>query len=108
MQDHRDRLRKDRRGIMSLPIKLMVTALVISISLPLITNIMDDSERGMADAEMEQEIGKFMKAAELVPFRSVFPQAARCVWEGTGAMRSASDPYTTARSYRSITSRHLF
>ena len=65
MQDHRDRLRKDRRGIMSLPIKLMVTALVITISLPLIANVMDDSERGMADAEMEQEIGKFMKAAEL-------------------------------------------
>ena len=65
MQDHRDRLRKDRRGIMSLPIKLMVTALVITISLPLITNVMADSERGMANAEMEQEVGKFMKAAEL-------------------------------------------
>lgn len=50
---------------MSLPIKLMVTALVITISLPLITNVMADSERGMADAEMEQEVGKFMKAAEL-------------------------------------------
>ena len=58
MQDHRGRLRKDRRGIMSLPIKLMVTALVITISLPLIANVMDDSERGMADAEMEQEVGK--------------------------------------------------
>ena len=65
MQDHRGRLRKDRRGIMSLPIKLMVTALVITISLPLLTNVMGDSERSMADAEMDQEVTKFMKAAEL-------------------------------------------
>ena len=65
MQDHRDRLRKDRRGIMSLPIKLMVTALVITISLPLLTNVIDDSERDMATAEMDQEVVKFMKTAEL-------------------------------------------
>ncbi len=65
MQDHRDRLRKDSRGIMSLPIKLMVTALVITISLPLLTNVMDDSERDMASTEMDQEVAKFMKAAEL-------------------------------------------
>ena len=51
---------------MSLPIKLMVTALVITISLPLITNVMDDSERSMADAEMDQEVVKVMKAAKLV------------------------------------------
>lgn len=50
---------------MSLPIKLMVTALVITISLPLLTNVMDDSERDMASTEMDQEVAKFMKAAEL-------------------------------------------
>ena len=65
MQDHRHRLSKDRKGVMSLPIKLMVTMLIITISLPLLTNVMDDSERNMADAEMEQEVGRFMNAAIL-------------------------------------------
>ena len=65
MQDHRDRLRKNKKGVMSLPIKLMVTMMIIAISLPALTGIMDDSERGMADAEMGQETERFMNAAVL-------------------------------------------
>ena len=65
MQDHRDRLRKNRKGVMGLPIKLMVTMTIIAISLPALTGIMDDSERGMADAEMGQEAERFMNAAVL-------------------------------------------
>lgn len=65
MQDHRDRLRKNRKGVMGLPIKLMVTMTIIAISLPALTGIMDDSERGMADAEMGQEVERFMNAAVL-------------------------------------------
>ena len=65
MQDHRDRLRKNRKGVMGLPIKLMVTMMIIAISLPALTGIMDDSERDMADAEMGQEAERFMNAAVL-------------------------------------------
>ena len=65
MQDHRDRLRKNRKGVMGLPIKLMVTMMIIAISLPALTGIMDDSERDMADAEMGQEVERFMNAAIL-------------------------------------------
>jgi len=65
MQDHRDRLRKNKKGVMSLPIKLMVTMMIIAVSLPALTGIMDDSERGMADAEMGQEAERFMNAAVL-------------------------------------------
>ena len=50
---------------MSLPIKLMVTMTIIAISLPALTGIMDDSERGIADAEMGQEVERFMNAAML-------------------------------------------
>ena len=65
MQDHRHRLNKDRKGVMSLPIKLMVTMLIITISLPILTDVMDDSQRDMADAEMGQEAERFMNAATL-------------------------------------------
>jgi hypothetical protein len=65
MQDHRDRLKKNKKGVMGLPIKLMVTMTIIAISLPALTGIMDDSERGMADAEMGQEAERFMNAAVL-------------------------------------------
>ena len=65
MQDHRGRLRGNRKGIMSLPIKLMVTMLIIAISLPLLSDVIQDSERDMASAEMEQEAIRFMNSAEL-------------------------------------------
>ena len=65
MQDHRNRLNRNRKGIMSLPIKLMVIMIVVSISLPILTGVMEDSERDMADAEMGQEADRFMNAAVL-------------------------------------------
>ena len=65
MQDHRGSLRGNRKGIMSLPVKLMVTMLIITISLPLLSDVTQDSERDMASAEMEQEAMRFMNSAEL-------------------------------------------
>ena len=65
MQDHGHRLRRNKKGVMSLPIKLMVTMTIIAISLPALTGIMGDSERDMADAEMGQEVERFMNAAIL-------------------------------------------
>ena len=68
MQDHRHRLSKDRKGIMSLPIRLMVTMMVIAIALPIIMTAMDGSEQDMAGAEMEKEAEKFRNAAVLAHY----------------------------------------
>ena len=68
MQDHSGRLRKDRKGIMSLPIKLMVIMIVISLSVPLLTNALNDSQESMAGAEMSHQAEKFKNAAVLAHY----------------------------------------
>ena len=68
MQDHRNRLNRNRKGIMSLPIKLMVIMIVVSISLPILTNALEDSQESMAGAEMEKESEKFRNAAVLAHY----------------------------------------
>ena len=68
MQDNRDRLRKDRRGVMSLPIRLMITMMIIAISVPVLSDAMENNQENMAGAEMNHESEKFMNAANLAHF----------------------------------------
>lgn len=68
MQDHRYQMRRDRRGVMSLPIRLMVVMIVVSVSLPILMNALDDSQESMAGAEMEKESEKFKNAAVLAHY----------------------------------------
>ena len=68
MQDHRDRLRRDRKGIMSLPVKLMVIMILISLSIPILTNALNDNQESMAGAEMSHEAEKFKNAAVLAHY----------------------------------------
>ena len=68
MQDHRHRLNKDRRGVMSLPVKLMITMVVIAVSIPMLTAALDSNQEDMAGAEMIQETEKFKNAANLAHF----------------------------------------
>lgn len=68
MQDHRHRLKKDRGGIMSLPVKLMITMVIIALSVPMLTAALDSSQEDMAGTEMAQEVQKFKNAANLAHF----------------------------------------
>ena len=68
MQDHRHRLNRDRGGIMSLPVKLMITMVIIALSVPMLTSALDSSQEDMAGAEMSHEVQKFKNAANLVHF----------------------------------------
>ena len=68
MQDHRGRLNRDRKGIMSLPVKLMVIMIVISLSVPLLTNALNDNQESMACSEMQHEAERFKNAAVLAHF----------------------------------------
>ena len=68
MQDHRHRLNSDRGGIMSLPVKLMITMMIIALSVPLLTGALDQNQEDMAGAEMAQEVERFKNAAYLAHF----------------------------------------
>ena len=68
MQDHRHRLNRDRGGIMSLPVKLMITMLIIALSVPMLTNALENNQEDMATAEMAQEAETFRNAATLAHY----------------------------------------
>ena len=68
MQDHRHRLNRDERGIMSLPLKLMITMVIIALSVPMLTDALDHNQEDVAAAEMTQEADKFKNAACLAHF----------------------------------------
>ena len=58
----------DRKGIMSLPIKLMVVMAILAVTLPIVSGAMDGSQQDMAAAEMHHESSKFKNAAALAHF----------------------------------------
>ena len=53
---------------MSLPVKLMVTMVIIALSVPMLTNALEDNQEDMAGAEMIQEADRFKNAASLAHF----------------------------------------
>ena len=53
---------------MSLPVKLMITMVVIAVSIPMLTAALDSNQEDMAGAEMMQEAEKFKNAANLAHF----------------------------------------
>ncbi len=65
MQHLRDRLR-DRKGTMDLPVKLMITMVIITAFIPVLTNALDENRENMAETEMQQEIEKLKNAAAMV------------------------------------------
>ena len=68
MQDHRDRLRRDRKGIMSLPVKLAVVMMVITITIPILSNALENSQEDMMGAEMQQEVDRLKNTASLAHY----------------------------------------
>ena len=53
---------------MSLPVKLMITMVVIAVSIPMLTAALNSNQEDMAGAEMTQEAEKFRNAANLAHF----------------------------------------
>ena len=55
-------LRKNRKGVMDLPIRLMVVVMILSISLPLVCEALDENEKDISDIEMNSEIDRIVGA----------------------------------------------
>ena len=53
---------------MSLPVKLMITMVIIAISIPMLTSALENNQEDMAGAEMMQEAERFKNAANLAHF----------------------------------------
>ncbi|MFA6680250.1 MAG: hypothetical protein WCR96_07170 [Candidatus Methanomethylophilaceae archaeon] len=68
MQADRDSLRSDRKGVLGLPIKLMITMIILALSIPLIVEAMEDNEVNMMNSEMEQEVSKLKDAVSAVHY----------------------------------------
>jgi hypothetical protein len=63
---------------MDLPIRLMVVFLLLSISVPIIANVMEQSEENTMDMTMEHEIGR------------LFDSVASVYYSGAGSSRTVS------------------
>ena len=53
---------------MSLPVKLMITMVIITLSVPMLTSALNDNQESMAGAEMGHECIKFKNAANLAHY----------------------------------------
>ena len=53
---------------MSLPVKLLITMVIIALSVPVLTNALENNQEDMAEAEMMQEVQKIKNAAALAHF----------------------------------------
>ena len=71
-------MRTDKKGIIDLPVKLMVVVLIISVSVPLLTNAMERGEMNNATSAMNSDIDK------------IFNAAAAIHYSGAGASRTVS------------------
>lgn len=69
MQDTRSkRLKNDKRGVLDLPVKLMVVMIILALFLPMVANAVESNEKSMARNEMEQETNKFIDSVRMVHF----------------------------------------
>ena len=68
MQDHRHRLRGNKKGVLGLPIKLLLIMAILAVTIPIVTQAMGESQGNIAEAEMHHESMKFKNAATLAHF----------------------------------------
>ena len=57
-------MRKDRRGIEGLPLRLMIVALLVSLTLPLLLSSMEQAASGMAERRLGQEAEDLVRSIE--------------------------------------------
>lgn len=61
----------DRKGVIDLPVKLMVVVLIISISVPLLTDAVERGEADNASYAMNSEIERIFKAVAAVHYSGI-------------------------------------
>jgi len=58
----------NRKGVIDLPVKLMVVVLILSISVPMLANAMENGERNNAAAAMDSEVDRIFNAVAAVHY----------------------------------------
>ena len=69
-------MRLGGRGVISLPIRLMIVFLILAISMPALMNVLEDNERSSTATAMEYEFSRFADSA------------AKAHYSGIGSTRS--------------------
>jgi len=64
-------LRFCRKGVMDLPVKLMIVILIISLSVPMLTGAMERGESNNATAAMNSEVSRMFNAAAAVHYSGI-------------------------------------
>ena len=76
MQDHRNSLIHDRKAVMSMPIKLLIILVILSLSIPIIYSAMEFNQESMMDVRMDKECDKIIGCV-----REIY-------YSGTGSIRT--------------------
>lgn len=61
-------MRLDRKAALGMPVRLTAVFLVLSLSIPLIANSMENTKTDMAAIELDNEISRIVDAASIVYF----------------------------------------
>ena len=76
MQDHRNSLIHDRKAVMSMPIKLLIIMVILSLSIPIVYSAMEFNQESMMDVRMDKECDKIIGCV-----REIY-------YSGTGSIRT--------------------
>lgn len=90
----------DRRGVMDLPIRLMVVVIVLSVSVPLIADAAEINEKSMMTADMNREIGVLMNAVSAVHYSGIGSSRTVDIDLPAGCEMTIGGPDTAAYSVR--------
>ena len=64
----RKRLKNDKRGVLDLPVKLLVVMIILALFLPIVSNAVESNEKSMMLSEMEQETGNIIDSVRATHF----------------------------------------
>ena len=76
MQDHRNSLIHDRKAVMSMPIKLLIIMVILSLSIPIVYSAMEFNQESMMDVRMDKECDKIIGCVKEI------------YYSGTGSIRT--------------------
>jgi len=98
-------LRIDRKGVIDLPVKLMVVALIVCISIPLLVNAMERGESNNVTMSMNSEIDKIFNTAAAVHYSGIGSSRTLTIAIPDGCEisipgGSGSDSYTVKMTFK--------
>lgn len=103
MQDNGSRsLKKDTRGVIGLPIKILVIMIVLAVAVPVVINAAENGEKSMKETEMNMEISKITDAVSVVYYSGIDSQRTVNVNIPAGCEISLGGEGEDAFSIRSI------